>query len=389
MSSGAKNRTAYVEEVTQGVTPATGWKELIRTAYGLGPTQNTSENNEISQSRMSQGTTATTIDVAGEVGQKWRYGGAIDDFLESCFGSRWASNVLTLGDERISYSLASFASDVLVSSIARGAQVASMAFTFGTDDDITIATNFTATGWEGKVDATPYFASATPEPNGARFSFKNFTSLTLDGIEATPETGTCISAMDLTFDNNVQTQRCINNGAFVGNVIPTIFGATGSVTIAWSAASYNLWIKQQSGDTVALSFTIENANGRYTFTLPEMEVNGDWPDGGATDVIEVQLNVAARRTPPTITRAPFVAVASVATDPASASVAIASTTQLTASAAPVGASQALTWSSADPAIATVSASGLVTGIAVGTVDIIATSVSDPAKSDFSEITVTA
>ena len=264
-----------------------------------------------------------------------------------------------------------------------------MAFTFGTDDDITIATNFTATGWEGKVDATPYFASAAPEPNAARFSFKNFTSLTLDGIEATPETGTCISAMDLTFDNNVQTQRCINNGAFVGNVIPTIFGATGSVTIAWSAASYNLWIKQQSGDTVALSFTIENANGRYTFTLPEMEVNGDWPDGGATDVIEVQLNVAARRTPPTITRAPFVAVASVATDPASASVAIASTTQLTASAAPVGASQALTWSSADPAIATVSASGLVTGIAVGTVDIIATSVSDPAKSDFSEITVTA
>lgn len=389
MSSGAKNRTAYVEEVTQGVTPATGWKELIRTAYGLGPTQNTSENNEISQSRMSQGTTATTIDVAGEVGQKWRYGGAIDDFLESCFGSRWASNVLTLGDERISYSLASFASDVLVSSIARGAQVASMAFTFGTDDDITIATNFTATGWEGKVDATPYFASAAPEPHSARFSFKNFTSLTLDGIEATPETGTCISAMDLTFDNNVQTQRCINNGAFVGNVIPTIFGATGSVTIAWSAASYNLWIKQQSGDTVALSFTIENANGRYTFTLPEMEVNGDWPDGGATDVIEVQLNVAARRTPPTITRAPFVAVASVATDPASASVAIAATTQLTASAAPVGASQALTWSSADPAIATVSASGLVTGIAVGTVDIIATSVSDPAKSDFSEITVTA
>ena len=389
MSSGAKNRTAYVEEVTQGVTPATGWKELIRTAYGLGPTQNTSENNEISQSRMSQGTTATTIDVAGEVGQKWRYGGAIDDFLESCFGSRWASNALTLGDERISYSLASFASDVLVSSIARGAQVASMAFTFGTDDDITIATNFTATGWEGKVDATPYFASAAPEPNSARLSFKNFTSLTLDGIEATPETGTCISAMDLTFDNNVQTQRCINNGAFVGNVIPTIFGATGSVTIAWSAASYNLWIKQQSGDTVALSFTIENANGRYTFTLPEMEVNGDWPDGGATDVIEVQLNVAARRTPPTITRAPFVAVASVATDPASASVAIASTTQLTASAAPVGASQALTWSSADPAIATVSASGLVTGIAVGTVDIIATSVSDPAKSDFSEITVTA
>lgn len=388
MSSGAKNRTAYVEEVTQGVTPATGWKELIRTSYGLGPTQNTAENNEISQTRMSQGTSATTVDVAGEIGQKWRYGGAIDDFLESCFGSRWSNNVLTMGDERISYSLASFASDVLVSSIARGAQVASMAFTFGTDDDITIATNLTAIGWEGKVDATPYFASAAPEANADRFNFKNFTSLTLDGVEATPESGTCISAMDLTFDNNVQTQRCINNGAFVGNVIPTIFGATGSITIAWSAASYALWIKQQSGGSVALSFTLENDDGRYTFSLPEMEVNGDWPDGGATDVIEVQLNVAARRTPPTITRAPYVAPTSVSITPASVSIAVAATQQLTATVSPAGASQAVTWSISDPAKATISPSGLVTGIAAGSAVATATSVSDPTKTVTRNITVT-
>ena len=302
MSSGAKNRTAYVEEVTQGVTPAMGWKELIRTSYGLGPKQNTAENNEISQNRMSQGTTATTVDVAGEIGMKWRYGGAIDDFLESCFGSRWAGDTLTMGDERISYSVASFASDVLVSSIARGAQVGSMGFTFGTDDDITVAVNLTATGWAGKVDATPYFSAAAPEVGAERFNFKDFTSLTLDGVEATPGSGTCISAMDLTFDNNVQTQRCINNGAYIGNVIPTTFTAKGSVTIAWSAASYALWIKQQTGGAIALSFTIENGEGSYTITLPEMEVNGDWPDGSATDVVEVTLNVSARRIPPTITR---------------------------------------------------------------------------------------
>ncbi|MGH8388163.1 MAG: phage tail tube protein [Pseudomonas sp.] len=389
MSSGAKNRTAYVEEVTQGVTPATGWKELIRTSYGLGPTQNTAENNEISQTRMNQGTSATTIDVAGEIGQKWRYGGAIDDFLESCFGSRWSSDTLTVGDERISYSVASFASDVLVSSIARGAQVASMAFTFGTDDDITVATNMTAIGWAGKVDATPYFSSAAPEANARRFNFKDFTSLTLDGVEATPESGTCISAMDLTFDNNVQTQRCINNGAFIGNVIPTTFSATGSITVAWSAASYNLWIKQQTGDAIAVSFTIENGDGRYTITLPEMEVNGDWPDGAATDVIEVQLNVAARRTPPTITRAPFVAVTSLSIAPATVNIAAAATAQLTATALPSGSSQAVTWTSSDPAKATVSSTGLVTGVAAGSAVITATSVSDPSKTATRNVTITA
>jgi hypothetical protein len=389
MSSGAKNRTAYVREITPGVTPGSGWKELIRTSYGLGPTQNTAENNEIAQTRMSQGTTATTVDVAGEVGQKWRYGGAIDDFLASCFGNDWSSNSLTLGDQRISFSLASFASDVLVSSIARGAQVASMAFTFGTDDDITIATNFTATGWEGKVDATPYFSGAAAEPHAARYNFKDFISLTLDGVEAAPGSGTCISAMDLTFDNNVQTQRCINNGAFVGNVIPTIFGATGSITIAWSAASYALWIKQQTGDTVAVAFTIENNDGRYTFTLPEMEVNGDWPDGGATDVIEVQLNVAARRTAPTITRAAYVAPTSVTIAPASVSIAVAATQQLTSTVAPAGAYQGVTWSSSDPTKATVSATGLVTGVAIGSAVITATSVSDPTKTATRNVTVTA
>ncbi|MNC12608.1 Bacterial Ig-like domain (group 2) [compost metagenome] len=294
-----------------------------------------------------------------------------------------------MGDERISFSLASFASDVLVSSIARGAQVASMAFTFGTDDDITIATNFTATGWEGKVDATPYFSSAAAEPNAARYNFKDFISLTLDGVEAAPGSGTCISAMDLTFDNNVQTQRCINNGAFIGNVIPTTFSVTGSITIAWSAASYALWIKQQTGDSVAVAFTIENGDGRYTFTLPEMEVNGDWPDGGATDVIEVQLNVAARRTAPTITRAVYVAPTSVTTTPATDSIAIAGTSQLSAAVAPAGAYQGVTWSSDNPAIATVSATGLVTGVSVGVAEITATSVSDPTKTDISEITVTA
>ena len=41
---------------------------------------------------------------------------------------------------------------------------------------------------------------------------------------------------------------------------------------------------------IALSFTLENGDGRYTFNLPEMEVNGDWPDGAATDVIEVKVS---------------------------------------------------------------------------------------------------
>lgn len=307
MSSGAKVATAYVEEVTQGVTPATGWKELIRTSFGIGPTQNTAENNEIGSTRMSQGTTPTTVDVAGAIGMKWRYGGAVDDFLESCFGSRWTADSLTMGNQRISYSIASYASDVTVASVARGAQVASMAFTFGTDNDVTIDTTFSATDWEDKADGTSFFSAPAAEPDGPRFNFKNFTALTLDGVAASAANGTCISAMSLTFDNAVQTQRCLGSGdAFAGSIIPTTFSASGSVTVAWSAASYALYRKQRTGESVAMSFTLENADGAYTVLLPEMEAVGSWPDGGATDIIEVELAVSARRIPPTITRVPSV-----------------------------------------------------------------------------------
>ncbi|MNJ72493.1 Bacterial Ig-like domain (group 2) [compost metagenome] len=75
--------------------------------------------------------------------------------------------------------------------------------------------------------------------------------------------------------------------------------------------------------------------------------------------------------------------------PATATVAVGNVTNLLATVAPAAAVQAVTWSSATPATATVSASGVVTGVAAGSVVITATSVSDPSKTDTSTVTVTA
>lgn len=60
--------------------------------------------------------------------------------------------------------------------------------------------------------------------------------------------------------------------------------------------------------------------------------------------------------------------------PASASVSVGSTTSLSATVAPATATnKAVTWSSNNPAVATVNASGVVTGVAVGTATVTATS----------------
>jgi uncharacterized protein YjdB len=84
-----------------------------------------------------------------------------------------------------------------------------------------------------------------------------------------------------------------------------------------------------------------------------------------------------------------VAVASVTVAPATASVSVGGTSQLSAttkdSAGNVLTGRSITWSSSAPAVATVSASGLVTGVAAGSATITATS---EGKSGTSTITVT-
>ena len=69
-------------------------------------------------------------------------------------------------------------------------------------------------------------------------------------------------------------------------------------------------------------------------------------------------------------------------------VAIGGTTQLTATVSPAGTAQGVTWSSSAEAVATVSSTGLVTGVSGGQAVIRATSIVDPSVSATRTVTVT-
>ena len=92
--------------------------------------------------------------------------------------------------------------------------------------------------------------------------------------------------------------------------------------------------------------------------------------------------------PSVITTVTPIAVTAVNVTPATATVEIGNVTNLDAAVSPAAAVQAVTWSSATPATATVNSFGRVTGVAAGVVVITATSVSDPSKSDTCSVTVT-
>lgn len=356
MSSGAKVVTAYKRETTPGVTPTAGdWRLLKRSSFGLGPSQSMIDNDEIGGSRMAQGRSTGTVDVTGDVATKFRWG-QHDDFLASCFGSEWNNNVLTMGNDRITFSVASYAEDIGVASIARGAQVGAFQIEIPNDGDITATVTFAGLGWESKADDTSYFADPVDNSGEMRYSFKQVTNISLNGVNGGD--GFCVDSFNLQFDNNLQTQRCIGSGnPFAGANIPTTFTPSGSITLSWSKEAYNAYKKSLTGETMPFSFTLENDEGSYIFNLPAVQVDGDWPDGGNTDIVQLTLNVTGANIPPTITRAETVPTTAMTVTPATSTGAEGSTVTLTANLTPAGATDTVTWESSDPSVATVASTG--------------------------------
>ncbi len=105
---------------------------------------------------------------------------------------------------------------------------------------------------------------------------------------------------------------------------------------------------------------------------------------GSTHVATLSASLAAAKA--AVDALAYVAVTSVTVAGAGVT-AIGATRQLTATIAPAGAAgYRVVWSSANPAIATVSGTGLVKRIAAGAVNITATSVDAPAISGTASIT---
>ena len=132
MSSGAKVVSHIIKEVTPGVTPVGTWDTLRLTGNALTPTVNTEVSDEITESRVSQGSVATSVDIAGDLAAEFSYG-SFDELLEAAFYGAWTSNVLTVGDVRHTFSIAKGYTDVGVYSLFKGAHVSTFALDIPAD----------------------------------------------------------------------------------------------------------------------------------------------------------------------------------------------------------------------------------------------------------------
>jgi hypothetical protein len=384
MSSGAKITSYLIAEVTPGVTPAGTWDTLRLTGNNLSPSVTTQASDEITDSRLSQGSVATATDIQGDLTAELSYG-SFDKLFEAGFYGTWTSDVLTVGDTRKTFTVAKNFNDVNVFTLFKGMHVSTFALDIPSDGKITATFSLMGLDYaDGDTNTVATVAAPTTTPF---MSNVNVGTVLVNGESL--EGVACVSAMSVNLDNSLQTQRCLGTGRLgPGAHIATEAAITGSITLAWSAKAWSLWKNTFNRAPIAVSFPITDSLGnKYILDFPALEVDGDLPSGGKRDLVEVTLNYTVAKVAPTLTRVPFVAATSVSVTPPTATIAVAGTQQLAASVLPSGASQAVTWSSSAPSKATVSSTGLVTGVASGSATITATSVSDGTKVNSSTITV--
>lgn len=303
MSSGAKVVSHYIKETTPGVTPATptagDWKTMRLTGNTLSPTPSTQVSDEITDSRLSQGSVVTGLTIAGDLTGELSFG-TFDDWLEAAFYGNWTSDVLTVGTARHTFSVQKGFTDVNTYHLFKGVHAATAAIDIPEEGKITLTIGAQALDYE---DATTSFvtdpAAATDTPFMSSLAVGD---IKVDGVSLAGSA--CVSAMTINLDNTVILQRCLGSGKLgPGAIIETEAAITGTITLAWSQAAYNIWKEQISRKTFEVEFPIEDSLGnKYTFNFPAIEVDGDLPSGGKRDIIQVTLNWTVAKQAPTITR---------------------------------------------------------------------------------------
>ena len=194
------------------------------------------------------------------------------------------------------------------------------------------------------------------------------------GVVTTGTNGSDAVAQSATARGENVAGRTITLNAFAdpGNVSFGVFGVARSTAGVAPGAGFTEITEQPSGETPPSDLQTEWSTGDNT-------INANWPNanGGA---IGLELRAGVPPDP----------VASVEVAPASASVAAGSTVQLAAELKNGGGEplngRTVAWSSSSAAVATVSGSGLVTGVTAGSATITAAS---EGKSGTAQVTVTA
>ncbi len=300
MSSGAQIITYIVPETTAGETPAIPeWDTLRLTANTMSPNVSTERSEEIKLERMRGGSIITALDYSGDLSFEFS-ATSFDDLLEAAFYGDWTTDVLEIGDTRHTFTVVKGYKDVGVFTTFKGVHVGAMTLDIPEEGKITGTFSLMGLDYEdATTDPTSGDTINAPAATVPMGSATSVGDVTIDDVVMAGNA--CISAMTLNIDNTMQVQRCLGKSG-PGALIATSANVTGSVTLAWSADSFAIWKKMLTREAVKLEFPLTDGTNTYTLEIPQAELDGDLPDGGNEDIIQVELTLTAKNAPVKITR---------------------------------------------------------------------------------------
>ncbi|PYC06942.1 hypothetical protein DMX04_00600 [Pseudomonas koreensis] len=242
---------------------------------------------------------ATSIDIGGDLTAEFSFG-SFDQLLEAAFYGVWTADVLRVGDTRHTFSIAKGYNDVGVYGVFKGAHVSTFALDIPSEGKVTATFNMACldyTDGDTPIVVSPNAPTTTPFLSNNNVGTILVNGQSLEGVA-------CVSAMTVNLDNSLQTQRCLGSDRLgPGAHIATEAAVTGSITLAWSKRAWEIWKNTFTRTPIAVVFPITDSLGnKYTFNFPAVEVDGELPNGGKRDLIEVTLNYTVAKLSPTITR---------------------------------------------------------------------------------------
>ena len=300
MSRGAKQVLYIAPEVTKNVAPTPLAVQTLRHLNtDLGRQVMLEESDEISTLRLSQGSIAVGVDVAGTISAELSYG-TFDELIAGAFGGNWATDTLTTGDLEKTFTIVRGFTDVSEWAVMSGCHINEMNLSLNNRAKADISFSIMGMSYERKTtDPTGTKAAATTTPF---MSSLDVGDILVDGTSLIGKA--CVRSFSFNINNNAQADDCLGDGN-LGPSTVNMLGQdiTGELVLAWSKDASDIVEKSVSRAPIALVLPLEDAKGnKYTFTIPMAEVDGQLPSGGKNDTLNATVTYAVVKQAVTLTR---------------------------------------------------------------------------------------
>ena len=302
MSSGAKQLTRVGFEASPGVI-ATTWNTFAFTTNGLDASAQTTESQTIKDSRIAAGTLVTGVEVQGDIESEWAYG-IQDGVLELVAFNAWNSNVLTFGGtSRKTLSIIRGFTDIDNFQVFTGCHINQ--WTLSIPDSGIVTSKFSIMAMKRTAYEVAPTGTVTPAGDAIPFTSLSTGDILIEGEK---KAGMCVTQIELTIDNTMQIQKCLDYENNISAILETIMKGSGNFTVAWSKNTAELYEKQFLNEPISLEYSLKDKDGnKYTLSLPNVLVSAPLPSGGAGDILNTQFSFTVADAAPTLKRIPIVA----------------------------------------------------------------------------------